>query len=177
MGPNEMKVAIVSEGAYGWSLIAHVRSAKASVRSFGDPTEFWTRHMLPGMRLRSESFASDLYDFAQEYTSCRYRGERLLCDAVIGLPVAVEAFAAYGMEMHCRYVSGLKRTRVERISRNKKGFELHLLGRERLLARKVVVVTGVANFSDRPLVPPSLRSSHECRRPNGLGRLSGRTLN
>jgi len=153
---DAVDVAVVGAGPYGLSLAAHLRRANRSVRIFGDPMAFWIRHMPPGMRLKSEGFASDLYDPRGDFTLRRYCAERRLDYADIGLPVAVGTFAAYGLEFQRRYVPGLEPTRVDHIGRDGSGFDLRLTGGERLRARKVVVATGVASFAYTPAMLASL---------------------
>jgi cation diffusion facilitator CzcD-associated flavoprotein CzcO len=56
------EVAIVGAGPYGLSLAAHLRSAGADFRVIGHPMEAWRNHMPEGMLLKSDGFASNLYD-------------------------------------------------------------------------------------------------------------------
>ena len=54
-------VAIIGAGPYGLSLAAHLRRTGLSLRIFGHPMRAWLE-MPKGMFLKSEGFASNLYD-------------------------------------------------------------------------------------------------------------------
>src|ERR1035441_5387123 len=65
MWSKDMKncdVAIVGAGPYGLSIAAHLTAMGVNFRIFGNPMEFWLNHMPKGMHLKSEGFASSLYD-------------------------------------------------------------------------------------------------------------------
>ncbi len=55
-------VAIIGAGPYGLSLAAHLAAANVNVRVFGQPMQFWRTNMPKGMVLKSEGFASNLWD-------------------------------------------------------------------------------------------------------------------
>ena len=58
----EHEVAIVGAGPYGLSLAAHLHDRQIDFQIFGKPMEFWRDHMPKGMHLKSDGFASNLYD-------------------------------------------------------------------------------------------------------------------
>jgi cation diffusion facilitator CzcD-associated flavoprotein CzcO len=45
--------AVIGAGPHGLAATAHLRAAGLDVRMFGEPLEFWQRHMPAGMLLRS----------------------------------------------------------------------------------------------------------------------------
>ena len=98
MNDFAVDIAIIGAGPYGLSLAAHLGSTGRNFRIFGEPMRFWSRHMPRGMRLKSEGFASNLYDPDGEFTLERYCMENGLPYAPIGLPVPLETFIAYGRE-------------------------------------------------------------------------------
>ena len=79
-GMNNCDVAIVGAGPYGLSLAAHLKAAGVDFRIFGTPMEFWLNHMPKGMHLKSEGFASSLYDSGSKFTLEAYCKERGLPD-------------------------------------------------------------------------------------------------
>src|SRR5258708_6906350 len=101
-------IAIIGAGPYGLSLAAHLRDGKRSVRIFGSPMHSWSHHMPRGMHLKSEGFASNLYDPGAKFTLEAHCAEHAIPYADIGLPVAIEAFIAYGVEFQRRYVPNLE---------------------------------------------------------------------
>ena len=61
-------VAIIGAGPYGLSIAAHLRAKGIEHRIVGDPMQFWLGHMPRGMLLKSDGFASTLYDPKAEFT-------------------------------------------------------------------------------------------------------------
>src|SRR3989454_5155182 len=61
-GGASCHVAIIGAGPYGLAAAAHLRAQNVEARIFGEPMEFWKRHMPRGMFLRSSPSASNLAD-------------------------------------------------------------------------------------------------------------------
>jgi hypothetical protein len=80
-------VAIVGSGPYGLSIAAHLSKTKVNYRIFGSPMETWLDHMPPGMKLKSDGFASNLYDPDSAFTLQHYCAEKNLPYADVGIPV------------------------------------------------------------------------------------------
>jgi cation diffusion facilitator CzcD-associated flavoprotein CzcO len=53
---------IVGAGPYGLSIASHLRHDCVPFRIFGHPMDTWISHMPKGMMLKSDGFASSLYD-------------------------------------------------------------------------------------------------------------------
>ena len=109
---NVTDTVIIGAGPYGLSLAAHLRAAGRSLRIFGAPMDFWSSHMPCGMRLKSEGFASDLYDPGGQFTLKAYCAGNNIPYRDIGLPVKLDTFVAYGLEFQRRYVPDLENVRV-----------------------------------------------------------------
>jgi hypothetical protein len=160
------------------SLAAHLGQTRRSFRIFGDPMRFWSRHMPRGMRLKSEGFASNLYDPKSEFTLEHYCKENGIPYAHIGLPVPLEVFIAYGREFQRRYVPQLDQVEVEKLVERSPGFELTTAAGEIVRSRSVVVATGIGSFAYFPPtlwdLPPTLvsHSSHH----SDVGSLSDRRV-
>jgi cation diffusion facilitator CzcD-associated flavoprotein CzcO len=152
---STVDIAIIGAGPYGLSLAAHLRNSNRSVRIFGSPMSSWSNHMPQGMHLKSEGFASNLYDPAGEFTLEKYCAERAIPYADIGLPVAIETFIAYGLEFQRRYVPNLENVQVNSLKKTAGGFELTTAAGEAVRARQVVVAAGIVNFA---YLPPALSS-------------------
>lgn len=82
-------VAIIGAGPYGLSIAAHLRSQQVGFRIFGSPMKQWLAHSPKGMFLKSEGFASNLFD-PSGFSLSRYCAERGLRYEDYGLPVALE---------------------------------------------------------------------------------------
>jgi thioredoxin reductase len=152
-------IAIIGAGPYGLSLAARLRDAKRSVRIFGAPMRSWSHHMPQGMHLKSEGFASNLYDPDSQLTLKAYCAERGLPYADIGLPVPIETFIAYGQEFQRRYVPQLENVQVTSLSESAGYFELTTAAGDTVRARQVVVAAGIVNFAYLPPVLTALPSA------------------
>ena len=149
-------VAIIGAGPFGLSLAAYLKKRQVDFRIFGKPMGTWRDHMPSGMSLKSEGFASDLFDpdgvhNLEEY--CRSQG---IPYADIGIPVALSTFSSYGMAFQEKVVPELDQTMVSRVTRDQNGFSLVLENGESVWARHVVVAAGITHFSHLPPVLASL---------------------
>jgi thioredoxin reductase len=147
-------IAIIGAGPYGLSVAAHLRRSGRSFRIFGEPMQFWTHHMPQGMCLKSEGFASDLYDPNSEFPLKAYCGENTIAYEDIGLPVHIETFIDYGREFQRRYVPQLEKIQINSLVPDTDGFELTTATGEVVRSRQVVVATGIMNFAH---LPPQLQ--------------------
>jgi thioredoxin reductase len=169
---------VIGAGPYGLSLAAHLRAAGQSLRIFGVPMDFWSKHMPRGMQLKSEGFASDLFTPDNAFTLKAYCAEYGVSYRDIGLPVPLDTFIAYGLEFQRRYVPELENLHIASLARSAAGFELKTEGGESVSARRVVVAAGIMNFAH---VPPPLASlpeqwvSHSCRHSD-LSGFRGRSV-
>ena len=57
-----LDTVIIGAGPYGLSIAAHLRHRGIPFRIFGRPMDSWLQHMPKGMMLKSDGFASDIYD-------------------------------------------------------------------------------------------------------------------
>lgn len=155
---NTCDVAIIGAGPYGLSIAAHLKARGVSFRIFGYPMHTWLEHMPRGMRLKSEGFASSLYDPDRVFTLEAYCKEKGLPYAKIGLPVPLDVFTAYGLEFQKRFVPELERTLVTSLDQIVEGFRVGLGGGESLLARRVVMAVGLTHYE---YLPPILAGHSE----------------
>jgi len=148
-------VAIIGAGPYGLSLAAFLRASGVETRIFGSPMKTWLTQMPRGMHLKSEGFASTLYDPGQSLTLSGFCQEKKLPYADIGLPVPLETFTSYGLEFQKRLVSHLEDEEVVSLERSGSHFRIELANGETALARRVVVAAGISHFQ---YIPPALAS-------------------
>jgi lysine/ornithine N-monooxygenase len=151
MGSTAVDVAIIGAGPYGLSLAAHLGVGKLSYRIFGTPMSSWRNHMLTQTRLKSDGFASSLYDPDSAFTLARYCQEQSLPYADVGFPVPIETFVAYGLEFQKRFVAQLEETEVMGVARIPGGFELTTQTGEIVRSKRVVVAAGITHFG---YIPP-----------------------
>ena len=143
-------VAIVGAGPYGLSIAAHLRAAGIDFRIFGHPMNGWLAHMPVGMRLKSEGFASNLYDPEGHYTLKRFCAERSITYADTGIPVSRETFAAYGIAFQERLAPNLERRTLFALDRDANWFLLRFGDGEVVQAKTVVLAVGIAEFGHLP---------------------------
>ena len=143
-------VAIIGAGPYGLSIAAHLRARGVDFRIFGNPMHTWLTHMPKGMRLKSEGFASSLYDPNSTFTLQAYCKEKGIAYSDIGLPVPLEVFSSYGLEFQKRFVPELKNTLVSSLKRSGKGFQVGMEDGEFISARRVVTAVGLTHYKNFP---------------------------
>ncbi|QNI33072.1 NAD(P)-binding domain-containing protein [Alloacidobacterium dinghuense] len=146
-------VVVIGAGPYGLSIAAHLAQTSLSFRIFGTPMKIWRDHMPQGMLLKSEGFASSLYDPGSTFTLRHYCQETRRPYADIGSPVPLETFVAYGLEFRNRFVPKLEETHITSVRSIDGGFELATADGQIVNARRVVVATGITSFA---YVPPEL---------------------
>ena len=172
------EIAIIGAGPYGLSLAAHLRAAGLDFRIFGSPMQMWIEQMPQGMCLKSEGFASSLYDSESSFTLAEFCRQKNLAYADLGLPVPLETFSEYGLEFQRRFVPELENKAVVSVQRQSGEFTIRLADGETLSAKKIVMAVGLGHFA---WVPPVLAALPEefvthSSRHRTLGRFRGREV-
>lgn len=154
----DVETTIVGAGPYGLSLAAHLRAARRPFELLGSPMESWHRFMPEGMLLKSERFASNLWDPKRRFTLERYCAERGLRYQPVGDPLSLDLFQQYA-EWFRQYAVGEPRNvRVIALRRVPGGFGVQLSDGAEFTSRRVVLATGHIAFRT---VPPELESLPE----------------
>jgi thioredoxin reductase len=143
-------VAIIGAGPYGLSIAAHLAALGVSFRIFGRPMHTWRTQMPQGMRLKSEGFASTLYDPDSTCSLASYCSQQGLPYADVGLPIPLETFTSYGQEFQRRLVPALEDKLVVALDRTPSGFLLRLEDGDVIAARQVIVAVGISHFQYLP---------------------------
>jgi cation diffusion facilitator CzcD-associated flavoprotein CzcO len=153
-------IAIIGAGPYGLSIAAHLRKTPLTFRIFGTPMQSWRQHMPREMLLKSDGFASSLYDPDSAFTLRHYCEEKKLPYADVGIPVPSETFVAYGLAFQKRLVPMLEETNITSVHRTGTGFELLTENGQAVQARRVIVAAGITHFSYLPPFLASLPSEY-----------------
>jgi thioredoxin reductase len=148
---TSIDIAIIGAGPYGLSLAAHLSGRKLSYLVFGTPMSSWRNHMLTTTLLKSDGFASSLYDPDSAFTLAHYCQEQSLPYSDVGLPVPIETFIAYGLEFQKRFVSRLEETEVTSLEVMSDGFKLTTQNGDIIRSKRVVVAAGITHFG---YIPP-----------------------
>ena len=143
-------IVVVGAGPYGLSIAAHLRKRGLSFRIFGPPMDTWISHMPKGMCLKSDGFASDIYDPDRAFTLRAFCAERGIPYADMGVPVRLETFTSYGLTFKDRMVPELENKMVVGIERTTSGFSVKLDSGETCEARRVVLAVGITHFEYVP---------------------------
>jgi thioredoxin reductase len=110
----------------------------------------WLAHMPKGMMLKSDGFASNIYDPENAFTLGQFCAERGIEYADTGVPVRLETFSAYGLAFRDRMVPELENKLITNVSRLSGGFVLQLEDGETVHARSVVLAVGITHFDYVP---------------------------
>jgi thioredoxin reductase len=110
----------------------------------------WISHMPKGMMLKSDGFASDIYDPQGALSLKKFCAERGIPYADTGKPVPLDTFCAYGLAFRERMVPNLEETNVTHVERIPGGFKVHLENGEAAEGRRVVLAVGITHFENLP---------------------------
>jgi thioredoxin reductase len=157
--PEFSEVAVLGAGPYGLSIAAHLAARNVSHRIFGKAMETWATQMPGGMLLKSDGFATSLYDPKRTFTFARYCRERNIPYAGLGIPPRLEDFVDYGRTFQRRLVPQLEEVMVKSLEHDGSRYRLRLETGAHCTARAVVVAAGISHFASLPRVLSDLPKS------------------
>jgi cation diffusion facilitator CzcD-associated flavoprotein CzcO len=149
MDRQTAEVAVVGAGPNGLSVAAQLQDRGVDVRVFGPPMRFW-RDMPASLNLKSFAFATNIYVPRPRFTFPEYCRAHGLPDLE---PCTMESFAEYGLWVQRTLLPDVDPECVSRVRPKGDGFEVTRADGATLLARRVVVATGLTGFA---YVPESL---------------------
>src|SRR5256885_4248273 len=173
-----LNTVIVGAGPYGLSVAAHFRSQGIPFRIFGRPMDTWVNHMPKGMMLKSDGFASDIFDPDGAFKLKQFCSEKGIPYADTGVPVSLDTFSSYGIAFRDRMVPELEEKQVDSVDRTGDGFVVRLEDGEVVPARRVVLAIGITHFEYMPeglSNLPAQYASHSARH-HELERFKGRSV-
>jgi len=112
--------------------------------------ESWRKHMPAGMILKSEPFASNLWDPGRRFTLERYCREHNLQYQAVGRPVSLDLFLQYADWFRRKTRQEPVEKRVVTLRRSGNAFILRLADGELLTTRRVVLATGHLSYHMTP---------------------------
>ena len=149
----DLDTTIIGAGPYGLSVAAHLEARKRPYQVFGSPMESWRKFMPAGMILKSEPFASNLWDPGRRYSLQRYCREHNIPYQTVGRPVSLELFLQYAEWFRQNTQRSPLDMRVVSLARSGRAFALRLADGTVLTSRRVVLATGHLAYS---VTPPEL---------------------
>lgn len=156
--PLDAETTIIGAGPYGLSIAAHLRAAGMPFVLLGSPMESWRVYMPSGMKLKSERFASNLWDPQRRYSLRRYCEEHGIHYQPVGDPLSLELFCKYAEWFRQQAVGDPRNARVTQLRRVADGFNVQLADGASFTSRRVVIATGHMAFR---VVPPELSNLPE----------------
>lgn len=153
---TDLDTAIVGAGPYGLSIGAYLQAKRRSFQIFGSPLESWRHFMPSGMILKSEPFASNLWDPSHRFTLERYCRSHDTPYQPVGRPISLALFLRYA-EWFQRSTQNIPlELRVINLRRAAEGLALQLADGQRMTSRRVVLATGHLAYSVMPTELSSL---------------------
>ena len=155
---TDLDTAIVGAGPYGLSIAAHLGATGRPYHLYGRPMESWRKFMPQGMILKSEPFASSLWDPKRHFTFERFCREQRITHARLGEPLSLERFLRYAEWFQQRAEIEPEDATLTRLTRVPDGFKLEFADGQRVTSRRVVLATGHMAYCS---VPEALASVAE----------------
>jgi hypothetical protein len=140
----EVEAAVIGAGPYGLSAAAYLRHAGVEAILFGEPMEFWERHMPRGMLLRSRRRSSQMPDPEWNLSIENFEAET---GTALPEPIPLESYLQYTRWYQQHAVPDVDTRKVTKLRRNGGGFELTLSDASRLRSTHVVVASGLSRFA------------------------------
>jgi hypothetical protein len=144
------EVLIIGAGPFGLSISAHLRSSGVDHLTLGTPMDSWRIYSPSGMFLKSEPYGSDFASPVGGYdvsAFCELQG----LDYVHRLgPLSLERFLDYADWYTANLVPDVRDDLVTGVTSADGGFLVTLAGGDPVLARRVVIATGVRPYAHIP---------------------------
>jgi FAD-dependent urate hydroxylase len=156
----DIATAIVGAGPYGLSIAAYLKARGQRYELFGVPLESWREHMPDGMVLKSEPFASNLWDPGRRYTLERYCRAHGLDYQPAREPLSLAQFLGYAEWFRRSAVGESTNAKIRRIAPDGARFRLELEDGSERTATQVVIATGHLGFRRVPGELAALAAPH-----------------
>jgi lysine/ornithine N-monooxygenase len=147
--PEVLDVAIVGAGPYGISLGLMLKHRGVGFRVFGPPMKTWRDGMPKGMDLKSEGYASTIFDPSGKTLEsyCKEVGHEY---RHVAWPVPLKLFCEYGMDCYARLRDSADSRNVQRVEQIDGTYRLTFDDDSQVDARRVVVAAGITHFAAVP---------------------------
>jgi cation diffusion facilitator CzcD-associated flavoprotein CzcO len=140
-----VETIVIGAGPYGLSIAAHLRHAAIDHVVVGQPMASWREAMPAGMFLKSDPFASNLFDPERRYTLERYCEAHKLAYAPRGPALPIGDFIDYADWFQRQAAPEIINTTLKRMCFAQGRFELDFADRA-MTAKRVILATGHLAF-------------------------------
>jgi hypothetical protein len=144
------EVLIVGAGPYGLSISAHLRARGVDHLIAGRPMDTWLNHSPAGMYLRSEPDGLDLSCPEPGYFFEDYCRSEQINGIGRGIPIPIEKFLDYSAWYIKHMVPDVSDVTVTNIKAANGGFHVAFADADALVAKHVVIATGVLPYRRMP---------------------------
>jgi hypothetical protein len=143
---DETEIAVIGAGPHGLGATERLRAAGREVCVIGEPMSFW--HTMPkGLWMRSRRDGSSIGDVTGPLSIERFSTET---QAEVIRHMKLTTFIDYGHWYQQRVAPDVIRRQVVQLQRHAGGYLLIFDDETRLLANRVLVAAGIAEFARRP---------------------------
>lgn len=143
---DETEIAVIGAGPHGLAATERLRAAGHEVCVIGEPMSFWNT-MPEGLWMRSRRNGSSIGDVTGPLSM---EGYTAATQAVVERHLSLATFVEYGLWYQQQVAPDVIRRQVVQLERDGLGFLLTFNDGTRLRATRVLVATGIAEFTRRP---------------------------
>jgi thioredoxin reductase len=142
---------VIGAGPFGLSISTHLRHRGVEHMVVGRPMDTWRTHMPLGMFLKSEPYGSVLSSATQGYDIATYSSLHGFDDYVdrVG-PLSLERFLGYADWFTDQLVPDVRDLTVTSVTPDDGGFKVEFAEESPVLARQVIVATGLLPYMHIP---------------------------
>lgn len=138
-----IEALIVGAGPFGLSISAYLRDLGVEHRIVGRPMDTWRTHMPIGMYLKSEPYASVIAAPHRGYDISAYSAAHGLDYVDRVGPLSLARFLGYADWFTAQLVPDVQDIDVTKVSEVTGGFKVEFANGQPVIARQVIVATGV----------------------------------
>lgn len=143
---DETEIAVIGAGPHGLGATERLRAAGREVCVIGEPMSFWNT-MPEGLWMRSRRNGSSIGDVTGPLSM---EGYTTATQAVVERHLSLATFVEYGLWYQQQVAPDVIRRQVVQLERRGAGFQLTFNDGTHLQATRVLVATGIAEFTRRP---------------------------
>jgi cation diffusion facilitator CzcD-associated flavoprotein CzcO len=147
---SNTEVCIIGAGPFGLSISAHLSALGTDQLIAGSPMNTWRSHMPVGMLMKSEPYASTIASPDGSYDVAAYCKASGLEYVNRVQPLTLERFRDYADWYTKQLVNDVREDSVTKVTRASGGFRVEFRHTAPVIARQVVVATGVLPYFHLP---------------------------